>query len=66
MESVQKYDSEGWNYMAELKAFVDGKYEDPGFINAVSGIVNRGCHNPVSVNNARSLWQMKLKLMLFL
>jgi hypothetical protein len=48
MESVQRYDSDGWNYMTELNAFVDGGYKDPGFINAVSGIVNRGCHNPVS------------------
>lgn len=47
MESVQKYNSGGWNYMDELKAFVDGGFSDPGFINAVSGIVNRGCHNPV-------------------
>jgi hypothetical protein len=46
MESVQKYDSGGWNYMTELKAFVDGGFKDPAFINAVSGIVNRGCHNP--------------------
>ncbi|KAL3788522.1 hypothetical protein HJC23_006560 [Cyclotella cryptica] len=46
MESVQKYDSGGWNYMDELKAFVNGGFSDPGFINAVSGIVNRGCHNP--------------------
>lgn len=48
MESVQKYDSGGWNYMAELKAFVDGGFNDPNFHNSVSGIVNRGCHNPVS------------------
>jgi hypothetical protein len=32
--------------MTELKAFVDGGFKDPNFINAVSGIVNRGCHNP--------------------
>jgi len=46
MESVQQYDVGGWNYMTELHAFVDGGYSDPNFINAVSGIVNRGCHNP--------------------
>lgn len=48
MESVQKYDVEGWNYMERLEEFVDGGFSDPSFINAVSGIVNRGCHNPVS------------------
>mmetsp|Transcript_2464 Transcript_2464/g.5045 ORF Transcript_2464/g.5045 Transcript_2464/m.5045 type:complete len:183 (-) Transcript_2464:179-727(-) len=46
MESVQKYDVEGWNYMERLEEFVDGGFSDPSFINAVSGIVNRGCHNP--------------------
>ena len=48
MESVQPYDEGGWNYLAELKKFVAGGMTDTGFINAVSGIVNRGCHNPVS------------------
>lgn len=46
MESVQKYDVGGWNYMDELHKFVDGGLMNRGFIDAVSGIVNRGCHNP--------------------
>lgn len=46
MESVQTYDTRGWNYMDQLRAFVDGGSSDPSFINAVSGIVNRGCHDP--------------------
>jgi predicted chitinase len=46
MESLQSYDSKGWNYMDQLHAFVDGGYSDYSFINAVSGIVNRGCHDP--------------------
>lgn len=46
MESVQKYESEGWNYIDELHSYVDGGFSDSSFINAVSGIVNRGCHNP--------------------
>ena len=32
--------------MEQLHAFVDGGLVDPSFINAVSGIVNRGCHDP--------------------
>ena len=35
--------------MAELRKFVNGGMEGEEFINSVSGIVNRGCHNPVSV-----------------
>ncbi|KAL7533832.1 hypothetical protein ACHAXR_008669 [Thalassiosira sp. AJA248-18] len=46
MESVQKYDVGGWNYMNELHKFVDGGFQNRAFIDAVSGIVNRGCHNP--------------------
>jgi len=51
-ESVQVYGErgEGWNYTEELKKFVDGGLQnadsDSGFIHAVSGIVNRGCHSP--------------------
>jgi hypothetical protein len=47
MNEVQEYDKGGWNYINELRSFVDGGMVDEGFINAVSGIVNRGCHNPV-------------------
>jgi hypothetical protein len=46
MESVQTYDQQGWYYLAELHKFVNGGMTDIGFINSVSGIVNRGCHNP--------------------
>ena len=46
MESVQSYDREGWVYLEELHKFVDGGMIDTSFINSVSGIVNRGCHNP--------------------
>ena len=48
IESVQQYDVGGWVYMTELRKFVDGGFMDRGFIDSVSGIVNRGCHNPVS------------------
>lgn len=50
MESVQRYDEGGWNYLENLRQFVDSGMPNPGsdsgFIHAVSGIVNRGCHNP--------------------
>ncbi len=46
MESLQSYNVRGWNYMKRLHEFVDGGLQDPSFINAVSGIVNRGCHDP--------------------
>jgi predicted chitinase len=46
MASVQTYDDEGWVYMDEIRAFVDGGMTDDAFLNSVSGIVNRGCHNP--------------------
>lgn len=48
INEVQDYDEGGWNYINELHSFVDGGMVDEAFINAVSGIVNRGCHNPVS------------------
>ena len=46
MSSVQSYDVDGWAYLGTLRAFVDGGLQGNGFIDAVSGIVNRGCHNP--------------------
>ena len=48
MESVQSYNEGGWDYTTELIKFVDEGMTGTGFIDAVSGIVNRGCHNPVS------------------
>jgi hypothetical protein len=35
--------------MDELAEFVEGGMQGTSFIDAVSGIVNRGCHNPVSL-----------------
>ena len=50
MESVEKYSVGGWSYFDQLRQFVDGGELDQAaarnFIDAVSGIVNRGCHNP--------------------
>lgn len=46
MSSVEAYDQDGWRYRDQLRAYVAGGMTDDGFIDAVSGIVNRGCHNP--------------------
>ena len=46
MSSVQSYDQGGWSYLAQLRAYVDDGFSGHDFIDAVSGIVNRGCHNP--------------------
>ena len=46
IESLQAYNERGWDYRTELHKFVDGGMGDHSFINAVSGIVNRGCHDP--------------------
>ena len=45
VESVQDYNVGGWDYRTELRKFVDGGMTGDDFINGVSGIVNRGCHN---------------------
>jgi hypothetical protein len=46
VESLQSYNVGGWDYITELKKYVDGGMIGNSFIDAVSGIVNRGCHNP--------------------
>ena len=46
IESLQSYNVGGWDYITELKKYVDNGMADNSFIDAVSGIVNRGCHNP--------------------
>lgn len=45
MNEVQGYNDPAynWDYYAQLKAYVDGGMKGDAFINAVSGIVNRGC-----------------------
>jgi hypothetical protein len=46
MKEIQRYDKDGWSYMSKLSDFVNGGMTDWSFIDSVSGIVNRGCHNP--------------------
>eukprot|EP00804_Cyclotella_cryptica_P021002 CCRYP_009303-RD/>CCRYP_009303-RD protein AED:0.09 eAED:0.09 QI:102/0.93/0.93/1/0.8/0.62/16/340/1751 len=46
-ERIQTYDDgKGWNYMKELKNFVDTGMYNVDFPHAVSGIVTQGCHDP--------------------
>jgi hypothetical protein len=45
-ESLQGYNVGGWDYITELKKYVDGGMMGTSFIDSVSGIVNRGCTNP--------------------
>lgn len=45
MSSVQTYDEDGWAYLDALRSFVDGGLSGNAFVDAVSGIVNRGCHD---------------------
>jgi predicted chitinase len=46
INSVQAYKEGDFDYVTELHKFVENGMEGDSFINAVSGIVNRGCHNP--------------------
>lgn len=49
LKSVQSYvDKDGWVYMDALKKWVDNGMQitDTSYIDACSGIVNRGCYNP--------------------
>jgi len=44
--SLQSYSIGDWDYITQLRNFVDNGMIGNHFIDAVSGIVNRGCHNP--------------------
>ena len=44
--SLQSYSTGDWDYITQLRNFVDNGMIGNHFIDAVSGIVNRGCHNP--------------------
>jgi hypothetical protein len=46
INSLQSYRVGDWDYTTELHKFVENGMEGDDFISAVSGIVNRGCHNP--------------------
>lgn len=46
VESLQAYSERGWDYITELHKFVDEGMQGTSFIDGVSGVVNRGCHDP--------------------
>merc|ERR1712032_439976 len=53
LNSVQNYEARGWNYLDQLKQWVDNGMnleDDWGFLDGASGIVNRGCHDPPNCN----------------
>ncbi|KAL7548905.1 hypothetical protein ACHAWF_012182 [Thalassiosira exigua] len=43
-ERIQRYGRDGWNYDEQLKEFFDGGMADPRFVDSVSRILARGCH----------------------
>ena len=49
---IQTYNEEEFNFMQQLKNFVDGGLKDWEFIHRVSGIVTQGCHSPPCVEGA--------------
>jgi hypothetical protein len=51
---VQPYDTDGFDYLARLRDFVDGGLGDGSFPLAVSGIVAAGCHAPPCVGRGRA------------
>jgi hypothetical protein len=55
IRSVQTYDASNWYYMDELSSFVSGRIVNNVFIDAVSGIVSRGCHDPPCLNGFRRI-----------
>jgi hypothetical protein len=42
---VQSYNQNGWGFIPQLIKFVDGGMVDESFIEALSGILIRGCHD---------------------
>ena len=45
INKVQSYKQDGWNYLVNLHNFVDGGMVDTVFMDDVSRIVTRGCHD---------------------
>ena len=65
IDAVQSYNHPEWNYIQQLNQFVMGGMKDGYFIEAVSGVVTQGCHNPpcegsmgtaVDLMDARGRW----------
>ncbi len=56
---VQEYDVDGFNYMKQLRKYVDGGFKDSNFIDSVSGIVTQGCHKPPCMEGLQFLREEK-------
>ena len=54
INTVQTYDQDGWSYLEKLKCFTDGSGIDAEFLEQVSRIVTRGCHDQSSCGYAVS------------
>jgi len=54
ISKIQAYNEEGWSYLERLKQFTDGGMNDRVFLDDVSRIVTRGCHDQSRCGNAVS------------
>ena len=52
---IQSYNKEGFQYLQQLREFVDGGLQDWSFVQGVSGIVTQGCHEPPCQEGAAEL-----------
>ena len=53
-DRVQSYVNSDWNYLDELKKFVDGGMDDDDFIDVAISIFTRNCHD----NKCSEQWQL--------
>mmetsp|Transcript_31959 Transcript_31959/g.47907 ORF Transcript_31959/g.47907 Transcript_31959/m.47907 type:complete len:607 (-) Transcript_31959:86-1906(-) len=56
---IQEYDVGDFNYMKQLRKYVDDGFKDSDFIDSVSGIVSQGCHTPPCIEGAQFLREEK-------
>ena len=62
IDSVQSYDTGGWNYKLRLNEFVAGGMVDESFIYTVSAIVTQGSINSdVEIQDSRDRWRYFLQ-----
>jgi len=61
ISKVQAYAADGWSYLERLKQFVDGGMIDAEFLEDVSRIVTRGCHDQSGCGNAVSSAERRVK-----
>jgi len=61
ISKVQAYAVDGWSYLERLKQFVDGGMDDVEFLEDVSRIVTRGCHDQSRCGNVVSSAERRAK-----